>query len=63
MELTPICPHCGCNLIFCEYYNSDVQTDEVLYFADGYCPKCQRKYHWIDVYTLNHIKDLKEVKK
>ena len=65
MELMPSCPHCGCTLIFFEHYDCycDDAGSKALFFANGYCPQCQRGYRWTDVYTLNHIEDLEEVEK
>lgn len=63
MELMPSCPHCGCTLIFFEHYDCYDDADEMLCFADGYCPQCRREYRWTDVYKLNRFEDLEEVNK
>ena len=63
MKLMPSCPHCGCTLIFFEYYDCYDDADKALFFADGHCPKCRREYRWTDVYTLTCFEDLEEVDK
>lgn len=60
MELMPSCRYCGCILVFFEHYDCCDDGDEVLCFANGHCPRCQRKYSWTDVYKLSHIEDLEE---
>ncbi len=60
MELMPSCPHCGCILTFFDHYDCYDDADTALFFAHGYCPECQRKYSWTDVYKLSHIEDLEE---
>jgi len=63
MELMPSCPHCGCTLTFFEHYDCYDDADKTLFFANGYCPQCQREYRWTDVYILSRIEDLEEVEK
>ena len=63
MELTPVCPYCGCNLIFFEHYDCYDEEDQAFLFADGDCPQCHREYRWIDAYKLNHFENLEEINK
>ena len=60
MELMPSCRHCGCALTFFDHYDCYDDTDEALFFARGYCPECQQRYRWTDVYKLCRIDDLEE---
>lgn len=60
MELMPSCHHCGCTLTFFDHYDCYDDADEALFFARGYCPECQQKYRWTDVYKLCRIDDLEE---
>ena len=63
MEPTPSCSYCGCALTLFDHYDCYDIEDKVLYFANGYCPKCRREYRWTDVYKLSFFEDLEEVKK
>lgn len=62
MELMPSCRYCGCTLTFFEHYDCYDDADEALFFARGYCPQCQQKYSWTDVYKLCRIENLEEDK-
>ena len=60
MELMPSCRYCGCALTFFDHYDCYDDADTALFFARGYCPECQRRYRWTDVYKLSYIEDLEE---
>ena len=51
---------CGENLEF--DMNVDIRVDEAVatLVNHGYCPKCNKKYNWLDYYIISHYSHLEE---
>lgn len=58
-------PKCTCGEEL-EFDTTDTDTDlwadgdVVIMVSYGHCPKCGKKYRWLDHYTLSHWDELKE---
>lgn len=61
MYLIPECDNCKKELLFDndEFYDGD--SDVILYRAYGYCPKCGKRYTWLDHFEISHYSELKEI--
>ena len=62
IDPNPHCPHCNELLVDFEAYDTEWYDNRYYDKVSARCPKCNRNYHWIDVYILDHIEDFTEEK-
>jgi predicted RNA-binding Zn-ribbon protein involved in translation (DUF1610 family) len=56
----PECTVCGTELEFdntCDQYSD---ADIVIFYEEGHCPKCGKKFKWRDEYHFETFTDLEE---
>ena len=59
--LNAICPHCGEILVGDETPETEWTRGQYTDFVLGFCPKCEHRYIWHEVYTLSRIENITEV--
>lgn len=56
------CPYCGDMLSAEDTITSDWFGDSYCDKVSGTCPRCEHRFSWDEVYTLNRIENLEELK-
>lgn len=54
------CIKCGTELKFDETVEIQVDASEAVLKELGHCPKCGKKYKWLDVYVYSDFINLEE---
>lgn len=57
----PECLECKVEIEFDDTVDIYSDSDIVVFYEVGYCPKCGKIYKWRDVYKFSHFEDLEEV--
>jgi uncharacterized protein with PIN domain len=57
----PECLECKTELEFDDTVDIYADSDIVIFYEVGHCPKCGKEYKWRDVYNFSHFEDLEEV--
>ncbi len=52
IEVYPKCPHCDCDIEYCDELSNDY--DDAYYFVSwsGFCPQCQRTFSFRETFKL-----------
>ena len=56
----PECKYCNIELEYDTTNYQEGDADEIICYERGHCPKCNKKYRWIDIYKFSHYDDLEE---
>ena len=56
----PECTKCGTELEYDATYDQESDSEEVILYEVGHCPKCGKKYKWRDEYHFSHFTNLEE---
>ena len=53
---------CKCGEVLEFDNDTDMRVDGTMatMVSHGHCPRCEKKYKWLDYYTLSHWGDLEE---
>lgn len=56
----PECTACGTELEFDNTYDQYSDSDIVIFYEVGHCPKCGKIFKWKDEYCFEKFTDLEE---
>ena len=57
----PHCPICGTELDFYDIFDTEHNDNIYTDYCYGYCPKCEKDYHWEETYEFKETKNLHEI--
>lgn len=55
------CPVCGGIVYADDTLDNDWEHDRCYNKVEGTCPDCGRSWLWVEIYTLDHIEDIKPI--
>lgn len=55
------CPVCGGIVYADDILDNDWEHDRCYNKVEGTCPDCGRSWLWVEIYTLDHIEDIKPI--
>lgn len=61
MSYIPRCPNCDEELEYTDFYFGEVDGDCAYFDANGYCPKCGRKYKWEEVFEIVEVRNYVQI--
>ena len=56
------CPNCSNEIYETENYYSDYDDNSYYDRMKGTCSNCGKSWHWIEVFTFDHIEQIEEIK-
>ena len=56
------CPNCERELDNIDTIDTEWECGAYYDFCVGECPYCNKKYTWVEVFTLDRIQEIEEVK-
>lgn len=55
------CPNCGGTVRAVDTLDSEWELGRYYDTVEGTCPDCGKSWRWVEVYTFDHVADIKPI--
>ena len=55
------CPNCGGIVRAVDTFDTEYDDGSYYDIVEGTCPNCGKSWHWVEVFTLDHVEDVRPI--